>query len=62
MWLTELDASCDEIQSKNAGVIQELGDGMPKYHFCAMKQKFVSFFLVECLMLNLLIYMKRIES
>jgi len=44
LWLTELDASGDEIQSKNAGVVQKLTDDMPKYHSRAMRQKFVSLF------------------
>ena len=36
-------ASGDEIQSRNAGVVQKLTD-MPKYHSRAIRQKFVSLF------------------
>ena len=42
--LIELNANGDEIQSKNAGVVQKLTDNMPKYYSHAMRQKFVRLF------------------
>ena len=55
--LTEFDASCDEIQSKNAGVVQKFTDDMPKYHSHSVKQQFGRMVDVK-----LLIYVKCIGS
>ena len=60
LWLTEVDASGDEIQSRNTGVVQKITDNIPKYLSRAIKQKLVC--LVEWLTLNPLIYVKCIGS
>ena len=44
LWLTDLNADGDDIQSRNTGVVQKLTDDMPKFHSRAMRQKFVSLF------------------
>ena len=44
LWLTEVDASGDEIRSRNAGIVQKITNDMPKYHSRATKQTFVSLF------------------
>lgn len=44
LWLTDLNADGDNIQSRNASVVQRLTDDMPKFHSRAMRQKFVNLF------------------